>query len=185
MKKLLLIFLPLVVIISSGCHETVQGNQSKNRYDTGKSSALPGTSTGIEQNTDDLGDYSELIPLEIKDSVSKNVYEKYGIDFSGNCYSCDLAEIRINKKHIDLVNVCDENNIYRIEGFTYSTDDNNLKINTDKNEFLFTRIDNAPVYKLEIRGSKIDLKEKKIAIYFTQKKQLSKFKEHECGDFQG
>lgn len=183
MKNIIFTLLQLIVIINSGCDEPVKEN--KNQNDTVKSNSLPITATKLKQQIDNLGDYAELIPLTIKDSLSKNVYEKYGIDFSGNCYSCDLAKIKINKKHIDLVNVCNDNNFYRIEKFAYSADENNLKITTDSNEFLFIKIDNAPVYKLEIRGNKIDLKEKKISIYFTHKTELSKFKEHNCGDFEG
>lgn len=134
---------------------------------------------------DNLGNFSSLVPLEIIDSTSQNVYEKFGIEFTGNCYACDLAKIKINKKNFDFVNVCEKNDFYRIEDFTYTPTDSGINVLTDKNQFIFTRIGNSPVYKLRINGDKMLLKNKRISTYFTQEKNLKKFEEYDCGDFDG
>ena len=116
---------------------------------------------------------------------SRSAFEKYGVDFTGNCYNCDLAAIGINKKHFDIINVCDETDIYRNENFTYEVSKNQLTISTDKNKFIFAKIDDAPVYELKILGEKISLKKKAFSKFYTQQKRLKKFKQHDCGDFEG
>ena len=136
-------------------------------------------------NTNDLKDFSELVPLTIVDSTSQNVYEKYGIEFSGNCYDCDLAKIKINKKYFEFVNVCDDDNVQRFEIISFSNENTILKIKTKEHEFLLTKMDEAPIYKLTISGKELTLENKRIAVYFTQGKFLNEFKEHDCGDFQG
>lgn len=134
---------------------------------------------------DNLGDFGLLTPIEVLDPKSLNVYEKYGIEFDGNCYTCDLAIMRINKKHFDIVNVCDKDDFYRNETFVYEVHPNELRIKTDKNEFIFTKIETAPVYELRIVGDKISLKKKRISKFYTQEKELKKFKQHDCGEFDG
>ncbi len=141
--------------------------------------------TSLDNNNGDLEDFSNLVPLEIVDSTSHKVYEKFGIDLAGNCYDCDLAKIKINKNTFDLVNVCDNTDFYRIEKFTYTSSSNELKVTTSANKFVFTKMDNSPVYKLEISGTKLSLKNKRISKYYTNEKNLKKFKQHDCGDFQG
>ena len=141
--------------------------------------------TSLDNNNGDLEDFSNLVPLEIVDSTSNNVYEKFGIDLAGNCYDCDLAKIKINKKTFALVNICDTNDFFRIEKFTHTSKNTELKISTDVNEFVFTKMNNSPVYKLEISGVKISLKNKRISKYYTNENNLKKFKQHDCGDFQG
>lgn len=64
-----------------------------------------------------LSEYSKLTPIELKESKSKNVFKKYGTEFSGNCYACDLAIFKLNKKNFDIVNVCDDNDFQRFEDF--------------------------------------------------------------------
>ena len=84
-----------------------------------------------------------------------------------------------------MVNICDTNDFFRIEKFTYTSKNTELKISTDVNEFVFTKMNNSPVYKLEISGVKISLKNKRISKYYTNENNLKKFKQHDCGDFQG
>ena len=141
--------------------------------------------TSLNNNNGDLEDFSNLVPLEIVDSTSNKVYEKFGIDLAGNCYDCDLAKIKINKKTFDLVNVCDTTDFYRLEKFTSTSTSTELKITTNANEFVFTKMDNSPVYQLEISGTKLSLKDKRISKYYTNVKNLKKFKQYDCGEFQG
>lgn len=182
MKKCLFIYVFLLSIIYVSCNK----NQSETKTEASNVDSIEKNSVVAEDNNqNDLADFSELVPLVIVDSTSQDVYEKYGIEFSGNCYACDLAKIKINKKHFDLINVCNEEDVQRFEIFSYSNENKILKIKTKEQEFLLTKIDNAPIYKLTISGKELTLENKRIAVYFTQSKIVNKFKEHDCGDFQG
>ncbi|MDY0932444.1 hypothetical protein [Chryseobacterium sp. CFBP8996] len=133
----------------------------------------------------DFSEYSKLAPIELKESKSKNVFKKYGTEFSGNCYACDLAVFKINKKNFDIVNVCDENDYQRFKDFKYEKSGNILKITTSETTFIFTKVENEPIYQLTFEGKKPDLKNKRISEFYTPKTLIEKFEEHDCGDFQG
>ena len=134
---------------------------------------------------DSLSNFSNLVPLEIIDSTSKNIYKKYGIELGGNCYRCDLANIKLNKKNFDFINVCNPKDVYRIDKFSYFFNETQLKVVTDKNEFIFTKINNSPVYNLKINGGKFSLENKIIPFYYTHENNIHKFEQHDCGDFGG
>lgn len=131
------------------------------------------------------GDFSALIPIDILDSKSTNSYEKYGIEFSGNCYACDLASLSITKKKMVWINVCDENDTFEINDFSFSNEGNKTIFKTSERTYIITKIDKAPVYELVVEGQKLELNNKRISRYFTTKKALPLFKEHDCGDFEG
>lgn len=132
-----------------------------------------------------LPDFEHLYPVEIVKPESRNVYEKYGIEFSGVCYACDLAEIRINPQAIELINVCDDKDIYRIPDFKYTIDERELVAENNGQVLIFTKVDKAPVYALEIKGKSFSFENKRIIKYYVPKKIIGKFKQHDCGDFQG
>ncbi|MNJ93747.1 hypothetical protein D3C87_114330 [compost metagenome] len=136
-------------------------------------------------SNDDLALFNQLYPIDILQPESKNSFKKYGIEFSGICYACDLAEIKINKKQLHLVNVCDSNEIYQIKDFTYNVRDSSLTIKTKNNEFSFKKIEKEPIFELQIKGDSLLLKNKRIAKYYTQKSLIDQFEVHDCGDFQG
>ncbi|MES2864760.1 MAG: hypothetical protein V4666_11620 [Bacteroidota bacterium] len=138
-----------------------------------------------ETKNDSLSNFSNLVPLEIVDSTSENIYKKYGIELGGNCYRCDLAKIKLNKKNFDFINVCNPEDFYRINKFSYIFNETQLKVVTDENEFIFTKIDDSPVYKLKIKGNKFSLKDKIISFYYTHEDNIHKFNQHDCGDFDG
>ncbi len=131
------------------------------------------------------GDFSTLVPIDLLNSKSTNVYEKYGIEFSGNCYSCDLASLSITKKQIRWTNVCDEKDSFEIDDFSFSNEGDKIIFKTPERTYTVTKIDKAPVYELVIEGKKLELKNKRISKYFTIKKALPLFTEHDCGDFEG
>jgi hypothetical protein len=184
MKNFLYTFL-LVTALFTACNEHNGTTPPTTQKDTTKTIVANSHADTTITVFDNLGDYANLVPLEMKDSAAKNVYEKFGLEFSGNCYECDLAKININKKSFDLINVCDEHNVYRKEGFSYTCTPKILKVTIGKSEFIFTKIDEAPVYELQINGDKFSLKGKRLARYFTPQQKMKKFKEHDCGDFQG
>ena len=140
-----------------------------------------------KKETQDINfsEYSKLAPIELKESKSKNVFQKYGIEFSGNCYSCDLANFKINKKNFDIINICDENDFKRFKDFKYEKLGNILKIITSETTFIFTKVENEPIYQLTFKGKKPDLKNKRISEFYTPENLIEKFEEHDCGDFEG
>lgn len=131
------------------------------------------------------GDFSTLVPIDVLNSKSTNVHDKYGIEFSGNCYSCDLASLSITKKQIRWANVCDEKDTFEIDDFSYTTEGNKTIFKTPERTYILTQIDKVPVYELVIEGKKLELKNKRVSKYFTTKKVLPLFTEHDCGDFEG
>ena len=132
-----------------------------------------------------LAEYNKLVPVEIKKPGSKDIFKKYGIEFSGNCYACDLAVFRLNKKNFDIVNLCDKDDIYRLSDFNYEKKADTLKITTPGTNFIFIKIENEPIYQLKIEGKKPKLKNKRFSEFYTTENLLQKFEEHDCGDFGG
>ncbi|ASW73721.1 hypothetical protein IQ37_17860 [Chryseobacterium piperi] len=130
-------------------------------------------------------DFSTLVPIDLLDAKSTNVYEKYGIEFSGNCYSCDLASLSITKDKVIWTNVCDEKDTFKIDNFSFTTKGNRTILKTTGRTYILTQIDKAPVYELTVEGQKLELNNKRISRYFTTEKALPLFKEHDCGDFEG
>lgn len=175
-------------IFIAGCNQKTSESENaksmKTPPDKAKSKEA-GFESEHKVQEDNLADFNKLSPIEILNPESKDVYEKYGIEFSGNCYACDLAAIRINKKHFDLVNVCEQDDFYRTEKFNYEVQPDRLIIRTEKNELIFTKIEAAPVYELKIAGDKISLKNKRISKFYTPEIELIKFKQHDCGEFDG
>lgn len=170
----------LVLLIFSGCKESTIQNQDNLPVET--------TDELIEAPKEvvvDLSNYDQLVPLEIVDSTARSSYEKYGIEFSGNCYSCDLAGIELSQQHLTFVNVCDDKDQHKIDHIVCTTIGEGTRIQSGSYTFILTKIDDAPVYELKITGKQLSLDNKRISTYYTPAKQLHKFKEHDCGDFQG
>ncbi|WP_316804465.1 hypothetical protein [Pedobacter nototheniae] len=127
----------------------------------------------------------QLIPIDIVEPKSKNIYKKFGLDLSGNCYACDLAKLSITEKTIKLTNVCDEQQNQVLEIVEITNTENRINIKTKQLNFIFNQIDKAPIYELKIIGNKAKYQNLRISKYYTLKKLLKKFKQHDCGDFQG
>jgi len=130
-------------------------------------------------------DFLTLVPIDVLNPKSTNVHEKYGIEFSGNCYSCDLASLSVTNNTMTWTNVCDDKDTFKINDFSFTNEGDKTIIKTAERTYILTQIDKAPVYELVIEGEKLDLKNKRISKYFTIKKALPLFKEHDCGDFEG
>lgn len=187
MKKYLII-LVLIICITESCHQNNLNNDERIPTKTSLDSTdnKPIISEAKDNATfDNLVDFGLLVPINILEPNSENVYEKFGIDFDGNCYTCDLAFMRIDKKNFDIVNVCDKNDFYRNEDWAYKLDTNKLIIKTKKTEFIFSKIEGAPVYELKIVGDSLLLENKRISQFYTQQKELKKFQQHDCDEFDG
>ncbi|WP_288437557.1 hypothetical protein [uncultured Chryseobacterium sp.] len=186
--KNLIISLSVVAVLVASCSPATDKKVEKNTSaDTKKEAAA--SAAEPEKNdpatVEIPADFSKLVPIDLLNTKSTNVYDKYGIEFSGNCYSCDLASLSITKKQIRWTNVCDEKDTFEIDDFSYSSEGKKTIFKTQERTYIITQIDKAPVYELVIEGKKLDLKNKRISRYFTTEKALPFFTEHDCGDFEG
>lgn len=182
MKKKFLFCVILMTLIFSCNKETIE-NQTTEEKPKIKTPEEP-IPEKVEP-TADLSEYCKLTPIEIKDANQKDVFKKYGIEFSGVCYACDLAIFKLNKKNFDIVELYDENNFHRYKDFSYEKTENSLKITTPESTFIFTKIENEPIYQLKIEGQKPEFKNMRISEFYTQENLIEKFEEHDCGDFEG
>lgn len=129
--------------------------------------------------------FSALIPIDLLNAKSSDVYEKYGIEFSGNCYACDLASVAIVENKMTWTNVCDDKDTFEVAGFTFEVEANKSIFTTTDRTYILTQIDQAPVFELTIVGKKLELNNKRVSKYFTTKEALPLFKENDCGEFEG
>ena len=130
-------------------------------------------------------DLATLVPIDLLDSKKANSYERYGIEFSGNCYACDLARLSVTKDKMIFTNVCDGADSFEIKDFTYTTKEGKTVLKSAERTYTLTLIDKAPVYELVVEGAKLELVNKRLSFYYTTEKALSLFKENGCGDFEG
>jgi hypothetical protein len=126
-----------------------------------------------------------LIPIEISEIQSKNVYEKYGLDFTGNCYACDLAEFVIEDGKIVISNVCDPNEYSKYDILELINEEKKIEIKTERYSFIFLRIEDEPVFKLKLSNYDINNSALRMSDFYTFKKNLIKFEADPCGDFDG
>ena len=170
----------LIALALTGCREAIP-----NRVDDSQVENTAVITETPEEIAVDLRDYEQLIPIEIVDTTARNIYEKYGIEFSGNCYACDLARIELSQQRLTFINVCDDNDRYEINDISCAAVGKEMRIRADAYAFTLIKIDDAPVYELSITGKNLKLDNKRIATFYTPAKKLHLFKEHDCGDFQG
>lgn len=186
MKKLITSFSVAIALLAS-CSPSTENKENKTDAAVAKvdtvSKVIPKKDTVSKAEMP--GDFSALVPIDVLNTKSKDAYEKYGVEFSGNCYSCDLASLSVTKNKIVWTNVCDEKDTFEINDFSFSDEGNKSILKTSERTYILTKIDEAPVYELVIEGQKLELKNKRVAKYFTTKKALPLFKEHDCGDFEG
>jgi hypothetical protein len=157
--------------------ETVKVPQDSSNILTNKSTLSPQNNLVLDS----------LTPVELLNKYSENVYEKYGLEFSGNCYACDLAEVKINAQSITIFNTCDHKNRVDLKILNTEISENNLKIETQKVIFTFLKIsnkENEALYHLQLDGSFLK-KNLRLGEFYIFTKSLPKFDVHDCGDFQG
>ncbi|AYZ35837.1 hypothetical protein EGY07_09760 [Chryseobacterium indologenes] len=186
MKNVITTFSAAMVLLAS-CSTSTEKKQ--NNEDSTVVKTETSSTPVLKKNkiSDDVipADFSELVPIDVLDTKSKNVYEKYGVEFSGNCYSCDLANLSVTNKRIIWANVCDEKDTFEINDFSFINEGNKTILKTAERTYILTQTDKAPVYELIVEGKKLELKNKRLSRFFTTKKALPLFKEHDCGDFEG
>ncbi|MDE3247383.1 MAG: hypothetical protein KGO82_01905 [Bacteroidota bacterium] len=139
----------------------------------------------LQLPSDNLGDFQQLVPVALLNPKSKKISEKYGIEFQGNCYDCDLASFHLTKKRLEWINVCNPTDRWIDELYTYKPMSDGILITSKNTEFRFTKVESIPVYELKVSGDKLTLKNKRFSKFYTTKEQLRKFKQHDCGEFDG
>lgn len=177
----------IVIILLASCSPATEKKGSKvdSVKVTAKEISTPDPVKNVAEIAQIPGDFSTLVPIDVLNNKSTDVYEKYGLEFSGNCYSCDLASLSITKEKIIWTNVCDEKDTFEIKDFSFTNEENKTILKTSERTYILTQIDKAPVYELSVEGKKLELKNKRLSKYFTTKKALPLFAEHDCGDFEG
>lgn len=93
-----------------------------------------------------------LVPVEMVAAQSKNVFEKYGLEFTGNCYACDLANLVIKQDSIYMTNVCGAEDKEALKIISIKNVGNDCIIEAGKLKLTFIRVDKAPVFSLKING---------------------------------
>lgn len=186
MRNIITSFSVAIALLAS-CSPTPEKKVDKTGFTASKTDTV--TKLALEKNTiskiEVPSDFLALVPIDVLETKSTNVYEKYGIEFSGNCYSCDLASLSITKNRIIWTNICDEKDVFEINNLTTSGEGNKTILKTSDRTYILTQIDRAPIYELVVEGQKLELNNKRIAKYFTTKEALPHFKEHDCGNFEG
>ena len=126
-----------------------------------------------------------LVPIAILEQKSKKVFEKYGLDFQGNCYDCDLANLKISKQKLVLTNVCDATQSEVLKVLFIKKVNNQIIIGTSNSQWVIAKIAKEGVYQLKIEGELVTKESLRVSAFFTAKKKMRQFKVHDCGDFQG
>lgn len=156
-----------------------------------KAPAKPAEKKPVLVSTDETRKHQDeeksdtLVALELIQKDSKNVFEKYGIDFTGYCYACDAADIIIENKQIRLVNACDKEIVETFPIIKSTTTKEGMTFKTKSGTFEFKWIESVPVYELKITGNIPKKDNLRINRYFTISQAVPRFEVHDCGDFQG
>lgn len=126
-----------------------------------------------------------LIPMEVVNKDAKDITKKYGLEFGGNCYACDVANIIVDGEMINLMNACDVQTQISFKITKIEEKDKTIIVHTPVNEFVFERVDDYPMYQLTVKGKEVDKEHFRTAGFYTLKSKLETFEVHDCGDFEG
>lgn len=179
MKKLLT--LAIIGLLTIACKQTTQQETPIKEENSRIAVARAfGNSEALKKISSEL-----LVPMEIVEPSSKEVTTKYGLEFGGNCYACDVVNILIDGEMITLMNACDLNSqlSYTIE--SVEEKDKQISIHTQSNTFVFEQVEDYPVYSLKVTGDEIDESMFREASFYTMRSLLETFEVHDCGDFEG
>lgn len=173
--------LALVGLLSLACKQATQQESPVKEENKGIAVAQAfGNSEALKKISSEL-----LIPMEIVEPSAKEVTAKYGLEFGGNCYACDVVNILIDGEMITLMNACDLNSqiSYTIESVT--EEGQQISIHTYAHTFVFEQVEEYPVYSLKVIGEEIDESMFREAPFYTLRSLLETFEVHDCGDFEG
>lgn len=170
--------------------EIIVSNSIKDSIITTKVPQKSVTNKNDESLPIDLNEILEkkLIGLAVNDEVG-NIIEKYSIDVSGICYSCETANIMINKNYLILSNSCDDSESTSFKIVSISEKDKNVEISFLQNQqnvnFSIFKIEKLPVFKMKISKNFISNDNLKINEFYTTSIAVKKLKHNNCDDFEG
>lgn len=179
MKKLLT--LALVGLLSLACKQGTQQETPVKEENSGIAVAQAfGNSEALKKISSEL-----LVPMEIIEPHAKEVTTKYGLEFGGNCYACDVVNILIDGEMITLMNACDLNSQISYTITSVEEKEKQISIRTQTHTFVFEQVEDYPVYSLKVIGEEIDESMFREASFYTLRSLLETFEVHDCGDFEG
>ncbi|OBX22259.1 MULTISPECIES: hypothetical protein [Bizionia] len=188
MTRRFIFFLTLSIILSCKQNknntDTIKSRIHSTKIDTLKSNNHNTAKIILETKKAEIS-LDTLIPIEILKKQSTNVYKKYGLEFTGNCYDCDLAEFRIENGKVFIYNVCDINEYLIFDILELKNQEKSIEIKTKKFTLLFSRVEKEPIFKLDIINYDFNKRSLRISEFYTFKENLMKFETHDCGDFDG
>jgi hypothetical protein len=138
----------LVIFFCFACSQNLPSDKKN-----GKKVETTNKKESISVNKPDYLKLDTLQALEIVNSESKDVYQKYGIDVGGTCYACDVAYIVITGETIRFVNVCDEKVSESFLILSSVETKNGFKLSSTGCEFVFSKLSDASIYELKIKSS--------------------------------
>lgn len=127
----------------------------------------------------------KLVPIEIVDSSSQDVYKKYGISTSGMCYECDLAIISIANGKIRFSNICDSINFRSYDIISIERNGHMSEFRFKDDVLVLETINTGPVYRLRLKNALKPGERLKMKEYYSSEADIKKFEIHDCGDFGG
>ncbi|MFV0531721.1 MAG: hypothetical protein ACK5MD_09850 [Flavobacteriales bacterium] len=135
----------------------------------------------------------KLVGLSVINEKEQNILKKYRIDFASSCM-CNSPSLYIDKKNKEVIlfNYCDNDkkfseieNKYIFKISNIQCKDNQLVVITkDSITFTFTKTNSTELFQLSVDGKiPTDHIGNDLKAYFTPQPQ--KFREKDCGDFDG
>ena len=154
-------------------------------HEAGNQPAISDNSTLIDTAKNDIAFHIKLVPIEIVDSSSNNVYKRYGISTSGMCYECDLANISIANGNIRFSNICDSGNSRSYDIISLERIGQTSEFHLKDDVLVLEKINPGPVYRLQLKNALKPGEPLKMKEYYSSEADIKKFEIHDCGDFGG
>ncbi|MFL0078431.1 hypothetical protein [Tenacibaculum maritimum] len=130
----------------------------------------------------------DMIGLSVNEE-EEDPLKKYMYDFSGACYSCDIANIKFINNSLILRNICEtaKKRVFKInkidkinKGYEIYFVQNNKEI------ILFlTKIEATPIYNIVLNKNFEEIEDFRINNFYITKKEMFKLENHSCEDFEG
>ena len=172
----------LLTLLIYSCN---QASTSEQHYTGSGQPVISESHPSLDTSKNDIAFHIKLVPMEIVDSSSNNVYKKYGISTSGMCYECDLANISIANGKIRFSNICDSSNIRSYDIISLEQIGQTTEFRFTDDVLVMEKINPGPVYRLQLKNALKPGERLKIKKYYSKEEDIPKFEIHDCGDFGG
>ncbi|WP_270090708.1 hypothetical protein [Sphingobacterium sp. SYP-B4668] len=185
-SKIILSIVLLTLVTGCSFTATQQGPADETRADSAATTITsPKVSTLSNTSRSKSQQVLDLLPVTILEDHEKDVFKKYGIEFTGNCYACDLAKIEVTAKQVIVTNVCDSTLQERFDIIDLNDSGAEVKVKTVGVVFIFRNTEEGPVREFIVQGD-LKLKEGlRLSKYYIPVVTLEKFEVKDCGEFDG